>query len=80
MSSLSVSSEERTGLAVRVEDLSITYKTNYERRPTLRTTLVRFGRGQRSVREVEALKHVSFEVPIGTAVLVPTLTEATRLA
>ena len=67
MSSLSVSSEQRTGLAVRVENLSITYKTSYERKPTLKQALVRFGRGQKLVREVHALKNVSFEVPNGTA-------------
>jgi ABC-type polysaccharide/polyol phosphate transport system ATPase subunit len=55
------------GLAVRVDDLSITYRTTFERKPTLKQALVRFGRGQRAVREVEAIKHVSFEVGSGTA-------------
>jgi teichoic acid transport system ATP-binding protein len=50
-----------------VNDLSITYRTTFERRPTLKQALVRFGRGQRAVREVEAIKHVSFEVRNGTA-------------
>jgi ABC-type polysaccharide/polyol phosphate transport system ATPase subunit len=50
-----------------VDDLSITYRTTFERKPTLKQALVRFGRGQRAVREVEALKHVSFEVRNGTA-------------
>jgi teichoic acid transport system ATP-binding protein len=54
-------------LAVRVQDLSITYRTTFERRPTLKQALVRFGRGQRAVREVEAIKNVSFEVANGTA-------------
>ena len=67
MSSLSVSSEFDTGLAVRVKDLSITYRTTFERKPTLKQALVRFGRGQRSVREVKAIKNISFEVPTGTA-------------
>jgi len=67
VSSLSVSSEERSALAVRVDDLSITYKTSYERKPTLRQALIRLGRGQRSVKEVHALKHVTFDVPTGTA-------------
>ena len=49
-------------LAVKVDDLSITYRTTFERRPTLKQALVRFGRGQRAVREVEAIKHISFEV------------------
>jgi ABC-type polysaccharide/polyol phosphate transport system ATPase subunit len=54
-------------LAVRVQDLSITYRTTFERRPTLKQALVRFGRGQRAVKEVEAIKDVSFEVPNGSA-------------
>jgi ABC-type polysaccharide/polyol phosphate transport system ATPase subunit len=54
-------------LAVKVDDLSITYRTTFERRPTLKQALVRFGRGQRAVREVEAIKHISFEVRTGTA-------------
>lgn len=67
MISLSVSHEEVTGLAVKVEDLSITYRTTFERKPTLKQALVRLGRGQRAVRLVEALKNVSFEVKTGTA-------------
>jgi teichoic acid transport system ATP-binding protein len=54
-------------LAVRVQDLSITYRTTFERKPTLKQALVRFGRGQRAVREVEAIKNVSFEVANGSA-------------
>ena len=67
MSSLSGSPND-AGLAVRVAGLSITYKTAYERKPTLRQTLVRFGRGQRTYREVKAIKDVSFVVPTKTAV------------
>ena len=72
MSSLSVLSSqtrlpEGGALAVKVDDLSITYKTTFERQPTLKQALVRFGRGQRAVKEVRALKHVTFEVPNGTA-------------
>ena len=81
MSSLSVLSSGRgTGvgsppsknghhpLAVKVSDLSITYRTTFERKPTLKQALVRFGRGQRAVKEVHALKNVSFEVRTGSAV------------
>ena len=74
MSSLSASAESAAPVvptdppyAVRVENLSITYRTTFERKPTLKQALVRFGRGQRAVREVEALKHVSFEIRTGTA-------------
>ncbi|MDN5803286.1 MAG: ABC transporter ATP-binding protein [Microlunatus sp.] len=65
MSSLSASPDER--LAVRVKNLSVTYRTTFERKPTLRQALVRLGRGQRSVREVRALRDVSFTVFEGTA-------------
>ncbi len=67
MSSLSVSSNGDAPLAVKVEDLSITYRTTFERKPTLKQALIRFGRGQRAVKEVEAIKNVSFEVRTGTA-------------
>jgi ABC-type polysaccharide/polyol phosphate transport system ATPase subunit len=49
-----------------VQDVSVTYRTSYERAPTLRTTVRRLGRGQRLVREIPAVKRVSFEVPRGT--------------
>jgi teichoic acid transport system ATP-binding protein len=73
VSSLSVSSRDdhvrsrETGLAVKVDDVSITYRTTFERKPTLKQALVRFGRGERAVREVQALKNVSFEVRNGTS-------------
>lgn len=53
--------------AVRVEHVSVTYRTTWERRPTLKEAMVRLGRGQRAVREVQALKDVSFVVPEGTS-------------
>ena len=49
--------------AVKVENLSVTYRANYESRPTLRTTLIRAGRGQRRIREIRAVQDISFEVP-----------------
>jgi lipopolysaccharide transport system ATP-binding protein/teichoic acid transport system ATP-binding protein len=51
---------------VRVEDVSITYRTSFEKRPTLKDAVVRLGRGQKTVREVEAVKNVTFDVPQGT--------------
>jgi ABC-type polysaccharide/polyol phosphate transport system ATPase subunit len=63
VSSLS-GSDDRT--SIRVEDVSVTYRTSIERAPTLRSTLTRLGRRERVVREVEAVKGVSFEVPHGT--------------
>ena len=68
MSSLSASPDEQpNGLAVKIDNLSITYRTTFERKPTLRQALIRFGRGQRSVREVQALKDLTLTVPVGTA-------------
>ncbi|MFL5334277.1 MAG: ABC transporter ATP-binding protein, partial [Geminicoccaceae bacterium] len=51
--------------SIRVEDLSVTYRTSLERKPTLRGTLLRMGRRERVVREIEAVKDVSFEVKHG---------------
>ena len=62
MTSLSVSSAP----TIVVEDVSVTYKTTFERKPTLKSMVRRMGRGERVVREIEAVKHVSFEVPNGT--------------
>jgi teichoic acid transport system ATP-binding protein len=61
VSSLSASSEPR----IRVEDVSLTYRTSLEASPTLKTTVLKLGRRERVIREVEALKHVSFTVPHG---------------
>jgi ABC-type polysaccharide/polyol phosphate transport system ATPase subunit len=52
--------------AVKVEDLSVTYKATFENNPTLKTTLLRLGRRQKLVREIEAVRDVSFAVPHGT--------------
>jgi ABC-type polysaccharide/polyol phosphate transport system ATPase subunit len=58
---LSVSERVR----IRVEDVSVTYRTSLERSPTFKSTLLRLGRRERIIREIEALKNVSFEVPHG---------------
>jgi len=47
--------------------VSVTYRTTFERTPTFKSAITRFGRGERAIREVHALKNVSFEVPNGTA-------------
>jgi lipopolysaccharide transport system ATP-binding protein/teichoic acid transport system ATP-binding protein len=52
--------------AVQVQHLSVTYRTTFERRPTLKKALVRLGRRERAVREIRAVRDVSFEVPHGT--------------
>ncbi len=61
MSSLSASDRFR----IRVEDVSVTYRTSLERAPTLKSTLLRLGRRERVIREIDALKNVSFTVPHG---------------
>jgi ABC-type polysaccharide/polyol phosphate transport system ATPase subunit len=60
VSSLSVS-EPR----IQVEDVSVTYRTSLESAPTLKGTVLRLGRRERVVREIRALKDVSFQVPHG---------------
>jgi ABC-type polysaccharide/polyol phosphate transport system ATPase subunit len=52
-------------IRIRVEDVSVTYRTSLEKAPTLRSTLLRLGRRERVVREIQALKNVSFRVPHG---------------
>jgi ABC-type polysaccharide/polyol phosphate transport system ATPase subunit len=52
--------------AISVEDVSVTYRTSFERAPTLRSTMLRLGRRERVVREIEAVRDVSFDVPHGT--------------
>jgi ABC-type polysaccharide/polyol phosphate transport system ATPase subunit len=60
--------EAASDWAIKVEDLSVTYRTAVDKRPTLKKTLVRLGRRQRTVREIRALRDVSFAVPHGTVV------------
>jgi ABC-type polysaccharide/polyol phosphate transport system ATPase subunit len=54
--------------AVVVENVSLTYRTTFERVPTFKTAIVRFGRGERAVKEVNAVQDVSFAVPHGNAI------------
>ena len=43
----------------------MTYRTSFEKKPTLSETMKRLGRRERIVREIEALQGVSFEVEHG---------------
>jgi ABC-2 type transport system ATP-binding protein/teichoic acid transport system ATP-binding protein len=52
--------------AIKVQNVSLTYRTTFERVPTFKSAIVRFGRGERAVREVEAVRNVSLVVPHGT--------------
>jgi hypothetical protein len=47
-------------LAIDVDDLSITYRTTFEKTPTFKSAIVRLGRGERVVREIKAVRDVSF--------------------
>ena len=71
MISLSVSEPQQLSAplalpVVRVENVSVTYRTSIESKPTLKQSIMRAGRGERSVREIKALRDVSFDVPAGT--------------
>ena len=59
---------QRMDLAVRITDLSITYRTSFEKKPTLRQAILRLGRGQRAVREIKALQNLTFEVKTGSSI------------
>ncbi len=48
-----------------MDDVSVTYRTSLDAAPTLKGTVLRLGRRESIVREIEALKNVSFEVPEG---------------
>jgi ABC-type polysaccharide/polyol phosphate transport system ATPase subunit len=54
--------------AIRVEGVSVTYRTSLEKKPTFKSTVLRLGRRERTVREIEAVKNVSLEVTRGSVV------------
>jgi ABC-type polysaccharide/polyol phosphate transport system ATPase subunit len=60
-------SSSRSHLTVKVENLSISYRTTFERVPTFKNAITRLGRGQRAIKEIQALQGVSFDVPDGTS-------------
>ena len=63
-----LSPDGRSPIAISVEDVSVTYRTSLEKKPTFKSTVVRLGRRERTVREIEAVKHVSLEVRRGSVV------------
>ena len=71
MSSLSASeltgvpARTGAGVAISVQNVHVTYRTNLQKNPTLKSAIVRLGRRERFVREVKALQGVSFDVPHG---------------
>jgi hypothetical protein len=56
-------------LAVRIEDLSISYKINVESKKTLKNAIMRASKGERvRTRTVEAVKHLNLDIPHGSVV------------
>ncbi len=56
-------------LAVRIEDLSISYKINIESKKTLKNAIMRASKGERvRTRTVEAVKHLNLDIPHGSVV------------
>jgi ABC-type polysaccharide/polyol phosphate transport system ATPase subunit len=54
--------------AIKVENVSVTYRTSLEKKPTFKSTVIRMGRRERTVREIEAVRGVSLEVRRGSVV------------
>ena len=61
-----MSSLHASNFAIKAEDLSLDYKTFISRPPNMKEKLLNIGRGHKSAITVQALKHVSFEIPHGT--------------
>ncbi len=54
--------------AIKVDELTVTYRTAIDRRPTLKKRLIRMGRRQRSIKEIRAVDGVSLEIARGSVV------------
>ena len=56
-------------LAIRIEDLSITYKINVDTKKTLKNAVMRASKGEKvRMHTVEAVKRVSLDIPHGSVV------------
>jgi len=56
-------------LAIRIEDLSISYKINVESKKTLKNAIMRASKGERvRTRTVEAVKNLNLDIPHGSVV------------
>lgn len=61
--------EMPSDLAIRIEDLSLRYKVNVESRVTLKNAVMRAGRREkRRMRTIEAIKHLTLDIPHGSVV------------
>ena len=58
--------EKTQDSAIKVSNLSLTYRTTFTQNQTLRSALRDLRHRERNVHTVEALKNVSFEIPHGT--------------
>jgi ABC-type polysaccharide/polyol phosphate transport system ATPase subunit len=58
--------QDSKDVTISVQDLSLNYRTLITRTPNIKEALVHFGRGQKNIVTVEALKGVSFDVEHGT--------------
>jgi ABC-type polysaccharide/polyol phosphate transport system ATPase subunit len=58
----------RSPIAIKVQDVSVTYRTSLEKKPTFKSTVVRLGRRERTMREIEAVKDLSLEIRRGSVV------------
>jgi ABC-type polysaccharide/polyol phosphate transport system ATPase subunit len=58
--------EKTQDSAIKVSNLSLTYRTTFTKNQTLRSALRDIRHKERNVHTVEALKDISFEIPHGT--------------
>src|SRR5687768_7590394 len=63
---ISLSVSEAVWTSISVQDVSVTYRTSVETKPTFKSTVLRLGRRERVVHEIEAVRGVTFDVPHGT--------------
>jgi teichoic acid transport system ATP-binding protein len=61
-----VPEHQDVAMAVRIEDVWLRYRTSVERASNLKHAMATFGQRRKTKRYVEALKGVSFEVPVGS--------------
>jgi ABC-type polysaccharide/polyol phosphate transport system ATPase subunit len=56
---------QQHGVAVSVRDLSLTYKTSVEKKPTLKARVKSLGRGKKHTRVINALSDVNLDIHYG---------------
>jgi ABC-type polysaccharide/polyol phosphate transport system ATPase subunit len=55
-------------LAVSVKDLSLTYKTSIDKKPTLKAQLRSLGRGKKYLRTINALNGINIDIHYGSVI------------